>query len=109
MIFDAAVVIAGAIIISALTRLIYHVRPKKAFAQVVVGGVTDSDGEAFQATLTLFPDETPNQWRKKLLQVYELREWRLKYQNERMLQIQEEAKRQFEEAKACGQIQAVKS
>lgn len=105
----SASVIALAIVLSALSKLLYHVRPKIGFAQVSIGGNTDSDGEAFQATITLFHDENPVIWRNKLLQAYELKEWRLKMQNERMLEVQEEAKKAFEEAKAQGKINVVKS
>ena len=101
-IIQASIYLSVAIVLAALTRLFYHVRPKAGFAQVTIGGHTASDGEAFQATVTLFKDECQSSWRNKLLAVYELKEWRLKYQNDRMQALEDQAKKDFEEAKAKG-------
>lgn len=103
-----AIIIGLSIIISQLPRLYTNVRPERAFAQVSVGGNTDSDGEAFQATVTLFPGQSFEEQKTLLLKAYALKEWRLQYQNLRMLKIQAQndpkAKARWDEAVEQGLI-----
>jgi len=94
-----AVILGFFILLSALTKLLYHVRPKKAFAQVNLAGITDQDGEQMHLTATIFEDESVDEWRHKILKLCELREWRLKMQNGRMLEVHAKAKETFEEKK----------
>ena len=108
MLTTAAIIIAAAIIISQLPRLYTNVRPQRAFAQVAVGGHTDTDGEAFQATVTLFPDQSLEEQKGLLLKAYALKDWRLNYQNLRMLKAQavndENAKARWEQAIEAGLV-----
>lgn len=99
MVIEAAI-IGLAIVIAALSRGLWHIRPKKAFCQVTVVGVTDVDGEQFQLTATLFEDESPAQRQKKIDDVCEIRSHRLKTLNEKMLQIQAQAKEEFKNIQA---------
>jgi hypothetical protein len=94
-----AVILGFFILLASLTKLLYHVRPKKSFAQINLAGITDQDGEQMHLTATLFDDETVDQWQQKILKLCELREWRLKMQNARMLKVHEDARKNFEAAK----------
>lgn len=89
----------------------FNVKPRHAFAQVAVIGRTE-DSETMQITATLFHDEDVSSWDAKLKTVYELRESRLKFQNERLLKMQEEAEAVRKEAEAAlkdGSLKMVKT
>lgn len=91
--------IAFAAIYYAYSKSKYHVKPRTSFAQVALIGRTE-DSETLQITVSLFNDETPFQWDQKLKTIYELREKRLKFQNERIQELQKEIAAQREEAAA---------
>ncbi len=97
LVIGLAIIVASLII--SLSKARYHVKPRLAFAQAAVVGKTE-DSETVQLTTTLFEDETADEWNDKLDKLYGLREKRLKQQNERMIELQAEAKRSFEETKA---------
>lgn len=88
--------IAFAAIYYAYSKSKYHVKPRALFAQVALIGRTE-DSETLQITVSLFQDETQAVWDDKLKKVFEMRESRLKFQNERMLEIAAEAKLKFKE------------
>ncbi len=96
LVLAAAIVLAA--IIHSVSKSRYHVKPRLAFAQAAVVGKTE-DSETVQLTTTLFEDETVEEWDEKMDKLYDLREKRLKHQNERMIEIQAEAKRVWEEEK----------
>lgn len=89
----------------------FNVKPRHAFAQVAVIGRTE-DSETMQITATLFHDEDQKTWDAKLNTVFEMRESRLKFQNERLLKLQEEAEAVRKEAEAAlkdGSLKIVKT
>lgn len=105
-----AVGIVLAAVIYAASKSRYHVKPRVAFAQAAVVGKTE-DSETVQFTATLFEDETPGQWDEKMTKLYELREKRLKFQNERMMALQEEAKKahaELQEKRKSGELPPAK-
>lgn len=99
MILEAAIV-GLAIVIAALSRGIWHVRPRKAFCQITVVGVTDVDGEQFHLTGTLFEDESEERRNQKVNEICEIRSNRLRAINEKMIQIQAQAKEEFKNIQA---------
>lgn len=90
------VVVAAGVYAWSLSK--YHVRPRLALAQVAVIGKTE-DSETVQISTTLFTDEDHETCQKKLDAIYKIREDRLQYQNIRMTELQEQIKRDAEEAR----------
>lgn len=84
-----ALILASGLVWAAYVSQAKHIKPRKSFAQVAIIGRTE-EGETVQLTVTLFDDETPGVWDQKLNTAYELREKRLKFQNERMLALHAE-------------------
>ncbi len=80
------------------------VKPRTAFAQVAIIGQTEQS-ETMQLTATLFADESDLVWDAKLKKLFELREARLKFQNERIQRITEEVKAEKEAQLAAAGIQ----
>lgn len=90
MIFLGLVLIALAIAFWAVTQKSFHVKPRAALMQVTVAGSTE-ESEQMHMVLTLFTDESPEEQSAKLRAAFELREIRLKFQNERMIALREAA------------------
>jgi len=82
-----------AVIYYAKSKAQYHVKPRPLFAQITIVGKTE-DVETMQLTASLFQDEDEAIWNTKLKKLFEMRESRLRFQNERMMEIQEEMKKQ---------------
>lgn len=97
--------IVFAAIYYAYSKSKYHVKPRTAFASVSLIGRTE-DSETLQITISLFNDENQAEWEKKLKTIFEMRETRLRFQNERMLAIQEEAKAKFKDIEDERNLQA---
>lgn len=101
MIILAALILGGFIYASvrydASIKEKYNVKPRHAFAQVAVIGRTE-DAETMQITATLFHDEDSATWKAKLNKVFEIREERLKFQNERLVELQKESEERRKEA-----------
>lgn len=105
----AAFVLGFFILCAASLSLFYHVRPRRAFAQITVNGVTDQDGESFILTGTLFEDESQGVWQQKINAMCEIRQARLKYLNELMAKLQADAKAAWEaDQVAKGKVQSIK-
>lgn len=107
-----ASIVLSALIIS-LFQKSYHLKPRVSFATAVVFGKTE-DSETVQFSTNLMTDETSGQWDEKLTKLYELREKRLKFQNQRMVDLQEEVLRNARKAKeeieaGGGQVSGVTS
>lgn len=86
-----------AVIYDANLKKKYNVKPRIAFASVSVAGRTE-DSETMQMTATLFQDETAAECQAKLDRLFEMRETRLKFQNERLIKLQEEVQKSKDEA-----------
>lgn len=97
---EAAVIIGLAILLSALSRFFFHIRPKRAFCQITVSGITDQDGEQMHVVGTLFEDESVKEWQEKVDKLCQIRLDRALFINNKMLAIHEEAARQHEEKKS---------
>lgn len=93
----SAIVIALSILGAAYLCTKNSVKPRIAFAQVSVLGTTEQS-EQVHLTATLFDDESPAEWQVKLNKLYGIREDRLKFQNERMIEIHEKVKKEREVA-----------
>lgn len=78
----AASILGLAILLAALVQRSYHVKPRMALAQVAIGGIT-AEGEQISLTTTLFEDETDGVWSERLQKLWDLRESRVKFQNDR--------------------------
>lgn len=78
----------------------YNIKPRTAFAQVAVIGRTE-DAETMQITATLFHDEDSATWQAKLNKVFELREQRLEFQNNRLEHIRKDMELRRTEAEAA--------
>lgn len=83
------------------TQKSFHMKPRLGFAQVTVVGNTENS-EQMSLTATLFNDESPEEWKKKMEVIFKLREERLHFQNQRMLELQAESIRLANEAKEAG-------
>lgn len=66
----------------------YNVKPRIALAQFTVLGKTE-ESEQVHISGTIFMDESHEEVKSKLDTLYKIREARLQYQNERMIEIQE--------------------
>lgn len=73
-----------------------HLKQRPGFAQVTLLGQTEQS-ETMQFTATLFADETTEAWRKKIKTICELREERLQYQNQRIIDATKAAMTEKEE------------
>lgn len=80
----AALILGLCIVAAAWISSLKHVKPRMAFAQVTLLGQTEQS-ETMQLSATLFADEPEGVWQEKIAKVCELRESRLKFQNERIL------------------------
>lgn len=77
-------------------RFIEQSQKKKVAYTVHIQGRTEQD-EHMDFAVVLFEDDKAN-WARKLQGAFELREERLKFQNERVLKIVQEAEQQKKEA-----------
>lgn len=68
---------------------------------VHVQGRTESN-EHMDFAVSLYADESVGAWKEKLGQAFELREWRLKFQNERMLDLERQIAEENEKAGKAG-------
>ncbi len=100
MILIAATILALAIAYSVKSKESYHLKPRVSFCSVQVLGNTEQS-ETMSFTAQLFEDEAPEQWEKKINWMLEAREKRLKFQNERLLEIQAEQEAKRKEAESA--------
>ncbi len=106
-----ALIIGIAIVLAALTRLFYHIRPRMALATVSLGAPTTGTGEQMQFTVSLLKDESKDVWDEKIATCFKLLEERIGFQNERFIKLQEEQAKLHalsEEAKKKGVLSSVK-
>ena len=82
----AASILGLAILLASLIQRSYHVKPRMAHAQVAIGGIT-AEGEQISLTATLFEDETTGIWQERLQTLWDLRESRVKFQNDRAREL----------------------
>lgn len=98
----SALIIATGIVLAAFVytkgQERWHVKPRMGKFQVNVVGRTE-DAETMTISYTLFGDETAEQHNEKIQKAFELREARLKFQNERMLELQAKHKEGLEKAR----------
>ena len=90
-----------ALLIAALAYVaanIYDRIQKKIAYSVHVQGKTESD-EVMDFTVILYQKESIESWKQRLETAFELKEWRLQYQNKRMQELDAELKQKIEEAK----------
>ena len=109
MLIESIVIGLGIILAAVANALIqgrWHLKPKISDYQVTVLGKTE-DAETVQISFPLLKGESFDDWKEKLRIGYEIREERLKFQNERMLRLEEEAKK-IREAARDAKIQLVK-
>ncbi len=78
-------------------------KPRPGFAQIAIVGQTEQS-ETMQLTATLFDDESRDAWDHKLKTLFEMREARLKFQNERIHMITEEVRKEKEAALAAAGV-----
>jgi len=88
---EAALILGVSIILATIIKF-YQPKSKRALVQVNISGITDHDGEQMHLTTTLLEGESVDEWQQKILAACELREWRLRFVNQRMLKIQEDLK-----------------
>lgn len=93
-----ALAIIVATIINAYSKSTYHVKPRLAFAQVTVLGQTENS-ETMQITATLWKDETAAQHNATVTHLCEIREARLAFQNQRMVDLQAQVQKDVEDSK----------
>lgn len=76
----------------------WHIKPKIGKYQVNVVGKTE-EAESVTISLTIFPDDSPQTVKEKLQGAFDIREERLGFQNQRMLDLQAEHKKGLERAR----------
>lgn len=106
----ASLILSAAIVFSVLydahVKKAYNVKPRIALASVSVAGKTE-DSESMQMTATLFTDESSSDWQAKLDTLFKIRENRLEYQNQRIIELTRTAQERKEEAeKALAEVGA---
>ncbi len=70
----------------------YNVKPRIALAQFTVLGKTEESEQVHIAT-TIFKDESHEEVKAKLDAMYKIREDRMQYQNERMIELQDQIRK----------------
>lgn len=96
----ASVILSISIIYYAKSKSSYHLKPKKALAQLTIIGPTERGEETFQLTGTLWDDESEEQRNAKVDALCAIRERRVAFCNKRMMEITGNTEELLEEAKS---------
>ena len=97
--FEAALVIGISIIISQVIKLSHSIKPRRALAQISVNGPTERGEEAMSLVGTIFEDESIEEIDEKVKKIAAIRERRVAFCNQRMLDITGNKEEILDEAK----------
>lgn len=93
-------VLALAIVVCFLTHLYFQERTKRKVAYVMHIQERTEEAETLDFAVSLFEDETVQDWGFKLERAYSIAEARRGYNNKRMMEEYQRQKKQAEEEKA---------
>jgi len=96
---ESALIIGFSLIISQLLKLSHSIKPKRALAQLTVAGPTERGEETMQLTATIFEDDSIEQIDSKIKEICSIRERRVQFCNERMINITGDREEILNEAK----------